>query len=124
MSMRESISAARINGPRIEADGRAVLEFQFHPEDPTFAGHFPTRPVVPGVYQLEMARQAAESVLEVPLAIREVIRAKFLRAIGPTEVVRLDLKIAEEGGTFRAHAGLSVGGKPAGEILCILCRNG
>jgi len=124
MSLRTSIAAAHLSGPRPEAGGQAVMEFRFRPEDPTFAGHFPARPVVPGVYQLEMARLAAESVLHCPLAIREVVRAKFLRPVGPTEIVRLNLKISEEDGTFRAHAGFAVGGKPAGEVQLILCRHG
>jgi 3-hydroxyacyl-[acyl-carrier-protein] dehydratase len=122
--LKASIARALISGPHVEAEGTAVLEFQFRPDDPTFRGHFPNRPVVPGVYQLEMARRAAESVLTCRVRILEIIRAKFLRPIGPTEEVRLDLKIADEGATFRAHAAFSVNGRAAGEILLILCRSG
>ena len=123
MTMHSSITAARISGPRCEADGTAVFEFRFGADDPTFAGHFPGRPMLPGVFQLEMARVAAEWALDCPLAVREVCRAKFRRPILPGEVVRLELKWSEEGGTIQARAALSVGGQPAGEVSLQLWRS-
>ena len=61
-----------------------------------FAGHFPDRPMLPGVFQLEMAHVAAESVLNCPLAVREIPKAKFQRPILPGEIVRLELKLSEK----------------------------
>ena len=122
MTMRSSIAAARIDGPRREADGTVVFEFQFRANDPTFAGHFPTRPLLPGVFQLEMARAAAEWALDCPLTIREVCQAKFLRPILPDEIVRLELKCSEPDGTILARAGFSVGGQRAGETVLRLWR--
>ena len=68
MSMRDSIAAARIGEPRQNAEGATVFEFKFDPEDPTFAGHFPGHPILPGVFQLEMVRIAAERVLNCSLS--------------------------------------------------------
>jgi 3-hydroxymyristoyl/3-hydroxydecanoyl-(acyl carrier protein) dehydratase len=123
MTMHGSIATARISGPRREADGRVVMEFQFGADDPTFAGHFPTRPLLPGVFQLEMTRAAAEWALDCSLAIREVCRAKFRRPILPSEIVRVDLKLSEEGDTIQARASFSVGGEPAGETVLQLRRS-
>lgn len=123
MTMRESITAARISGPCEQSDGATAFEFRFSANDPTFAGHFPTRPVLPGVFQLEMARVGAECVLKSSLAVREISKAKFLRPIVPGEIVRLDLKIWEQKDTIQARAHFSVGGKPAGETLLRLWRN-
>ncbi len=123
MNMRDSIAAARISGPRLEADGTAVFEFRFGAEDPTFAGHFPTRPLLPGVFQLEMARVAAEVVLNCPLAVREITKGKFQRPIGPAETVRVEMKLSEKDGTIRARAGFSVQGQPAGETILQLRRS-
>src|SRR5580658_11183102 len=114
MTMRDSIAAARISGPARQADGAAVFEFRFGEEDPTFAGHFPTHALLPGVFQLEMTRAAAEWVLHCSLAVREVKKAKFQRPIFPAETVRLELKLSEAGGLIRALAGFSVGGQRAG----------
>jgi 3-hydroxymyristoyl/3-hydroxydecanoyl-(acyl carrier protein) dehydratase len=123
MTMHQSIAAARISGPRREPDGTAVFEFRFGVDDPTFAGHFPGRPLLPGVFQLEMARAAAEWALECPLAVREVCRAKFRRPILPDEIVRLELKCPEAGGLIEARATFSVAGQPAGETVLQLWRS-
>jgi 3-hydroxyacyl-[acyl-carrier-protein] dehydratase len=123
MTMRDSIAAAQISGPRREADGTTVLEFRFAADDPTFAGHFPTRPLLPGVFQLEMTRAAAEWALDCSLTIREVCKAKFRRPILPAEIVRVDLKLSEKDGTIQVRAGFFVGGQPAGETLLLLGRN-
>ncbi len=122
MTIRDSISAARVQGPIGEADGVIAFEFQFAPEDPTFAGHFPNRPLLPGVFQLEMARASAEWALGCSLSICEVVKAKFLRPIVPGEVVRLELRCTEKEGGIRTRIALSAGGRPAGEAVIIMRR--
>ena len=59
MNMQSSIAAARVSGPSPQPDGGVVFEFRFPAGDPVFTGHFPGRPILPGVFQLEMARWAA-----------------------------------------------------------------
>ena len=124
MTMRGSIAAAQIGSPLIEADGTSVLQFRFAKEDPTFAGHFPMRPVLPGVFQIAMAHAAAEQVLNDSLALREISKAKFLRPILPEEIVQLNLKLSEKNNGILARAIFSVGGRAAGDTLLVLWRNG
>lgn len=123
MTMRSSIAAARISGPECKGVGATVFEFRFGADDPTFAGHFPGRPLLPGAFQLEMARLAAEWTFDCSLVVREVCRAKFLRPILPDEVVRLELKWSESDGTIQARTALTVGEAPAGESFLRLCRS-
>ncbi len=123
MTMRDCIAAARISGPTPTADGGATLDFCLPPDDPTFGGHFPTRPLVPGVFLIEMARVAVEMVLARPVTVQEITRAKFLRPIIPAETVRVELKLSPPADTMLAHARLSVGGRPAGEVRLQLVRN-
>ena len=123
MTLRDAIGAARLGDPRPMADGVTVLEFQFGAEDPTFAGHFPGRPILPGVVQLEMTRLAAEWVLHCPLSVREVRKAKFQRPIVPGETVRAELKLSGNDGVIQARALFSVLGQPAGETVLLMCRN-
>jgi 3-hydroxyacyl-[acyl-carrier-protein] dehydratase len=123
MTMQSSIAAARIGELKQNADGTAIFEFRFGADDPVFAGHFPNRPLLPGVFQLEMARVAAESVLNFPLSVREISRAKFQRPILPDEIVRLELKLSETGGMIQARANFSVKEQPAGETILLLWRN-
>jgi 3-hydroxyacyl-[acyl-carrier-protein] dehydratase len=123
MTVRDSITAARMSGPQSQAGDMSSLEFRFKAEDPTFAGHFPTRPILPGVFQLETARMAAEWVLNCSLVLREIRKAKFLRPILPGEIVRVELKLSEKDNIIEARAVFSVGGQPAGETHLLLCRS-
>ena len=122
MTMHESISRAKSSDPLANPDGSTTLEFCFPEDDPTFAGHFPARPLLPGVFQLEMARVGAEAVLRCRLAVREITKAKFLRPIIPTETVRVELKLTEKDDTIRLVARFSVTGQPAGEAILQLAR--
>jgi 3-hydroxyacyl-[acyl-carrier-protein] dehydratase len=122
MNLRDSITAAHIGGPKPNPDGAFILEFRFGADDPIFAGHFPTYPVLPVVFQLEMARVAAELILSHPVALREVSKAKFLVPIGPGETVRLELKLSGPADTIQAHARFIVSGRPVGEALLQLAR--
>jgi 3-hydroxymyristoyl/3-hydroxydecanoyl-(acyl carrier protein) dehydratase len=122
MSVVDSIAAARLSGPSTLADGKVGYEFCFAADDPTFAGHFPGHPIVPGVFQLEMTRAAAEWTFGCQMTVREVTKAKFLRPISPAETIRMQLSLIETENIVMARASLSVGDQPAGETILKLCR--
>ena len=122
MNMAASIQAARLGDVERTADGGAVLLFRFDAAQPVFAGHFPGHPILPGVFQLEMARVAAESILNGAMRVREITKAKFRRPILPAETIRLELKLTENAGTTQARAAFSVEGEPAGETILQLTR--
>ncbi len=123
MTVRDSISAARKAGPLPQADGTQAFEFNFSPEDPVFTGHFPGRPILPGVFQLEVARMAAEWILNCRLSLQEVARGKFQRPVLPGETLKLSLKWAEADGVVSVRGSFICGGQPAGEAFLKLCRN-
>jgi 3-hydroxyacyl-[acyl-carrier-protein] dehydratase len=115
--MRDSIAAARKAGPTVQPDGAHTFEFSFSPEDPVFAGHFPNRPILPGIFQLEIVRMAAEWIHNRPLAVGEIAKAKFQRPILPGEVLKLSLKLSEAEQVVSARANFVCGGQPAGEAF-------
>jgi 3-hydroxymyristoyl/3-hydroxydecanoyl-(acyl carrier protein) dehydratase len=53
-------------------------------DHPSLPGHFPGRPIVPGVLLLDAAFQAAA-----PCAPRRLLRAKFVAPVGPGEEVEI-----------------------------------
>jgi len=58
----------------------------FAPDAPIFDGHFDGHPIVPGAYLLALAIAAAHERLAAdgsPLRVDGVVRAKFLRPLGP-----------------------------------------
>ena len=122
MTMLDCIHAARVGEPQPSPDGVIVQEFRFPASDAVFAGHFPGHPLLPGIFQIEMARVVAESVLRATLRVRVVTKAKFLRPIIPGETVRVELKCTEKADTFLVRARLTVIGQSAGEVLLELAR--
>lgn len=123
MTLRDSIFAARKTGPAPQPDGTNSFEFNFGADDPTFAGHFPGRPILPGVFQLEIVRLAAEWILQCPLSVQEIARAKFQRPVLPGEILKLNLKLSEVEKVISARGHFVCGGQPAGEAFLKLCRN-
>ena len=117
MTMRDSISAARISGPAAQADGASLFEFNFNAGDPVFAGHFPQRPILPGVFQLEIVRMAAEWLQNRQFAVQEIAKAKFQRPVLPGETLTLSLKLSLAAEIVSARANFSCGGQAAGEAF-------
>lgn len=50
---------------------------------PAFAGHFPGRPILPGVVLLDQAIQRAAGVLPPGVSVQGLGNAKFFRPVGP-----------------------------------------
>lgn len=117
MNMTESIQAARVGDVHRTGSDSASLMFRFAATQPVFAGHFPGHPILPGIFQLEMARVAAEAVADANLVVREIVKAKFRRPIRPEETIRVDVKLVEQSDSLQARATLSVDGQPAGEAI-------
>jgi 3-hydroxymyristoyl/3-hydroxydecanoyl-(acyl carrier protein) dehydratase len=115
MTMRDVIAKVWRTGPRPNAQGVPTVDFRFDASEPFFAGHFPGQPILPGVFQLEMVRSAAEWMLGRSLGILTIRKAKFQRPIRPGEMVRLQLKLSADGSGFLAEARFFVGVQAAGE---------
>lgn len=77
-------------------------------DHPAFAGHFPARPIVPGVVLLDESLRAIMASRSSGAAVR-IGSAKFLSTIGPGEPVRLEFESASDDDTFRlrVYAGIA-----------------
>lgn len=88
------------------ADGSIIAEIQLNPDHHIFKGHFPGQPVVPGVCQVQIIKELAESVLGKSLQLKTADHIKFLSVIIPDKdaFIKADIKYTnnEAGVAFTA----------------------
>lgn len=66
-------------------------------DHPAFPGHFPGRPIVPGVVLLDQAILFAEELLGTEVGHWQVGTAKFLSPVGPAETLVFSLQPTPRG---------------------------
>lgn len=76
-----------------------VMEFSISVDHPSLPGHFPGRPVVPGVLLLDRVLEAIETTGGASGALR-LPQVKFLRPLLPGEIARIELQ-AQDGPVWR-----------------------
>jgi 3-hydroxymyristoyl/3-hydroxydecanoyl-(acyl carrier protein) dehydratase len=72
------------------------MKFTVPGDHPALDGHFPGRPVVPGVLLLDYVLDAIEARHVLPLPLR-LPRVKFARSLLPGEGARVELEPMEAG---------------------------
>jgi len=75
----------------------AEYRWQVPADHPALAGHFPGRPIVPGVVLLDRAILFAEQLLAIPASAWQVGNAKFFSPVGPGELLTFALQTKASG---------------------------
>jgi 3-hydroxyacyl-[acyl-carrier-protein] dehydratase len=76
------------------------------PQDhPSLAGHFPGRPIVPGVVLLDLVFESIRSRFAGPVALQSIVSTKFLHAVAPETSIDMLIKLTpdEAPGHIRAR---------------------
>ena len=100
-------------------DGAFHAEITFNPAHPVFTGHFPGKPIVPGVVLVEITAAVASLVTGKELVLKEASVIKFLRVIEPllNPVVKVEGTIFEETeGRFKADLSFTDGQEPFAKL--------
>lgn len=71
-----------------------IVPLTIDPEHPAFAGHFPGRPIVPGVVLLDRTQRVIES--QTGLRLAGLPSVKFLSPAAPADAPELDYEVAEK----------------------------
>lgn len=77
--------------------GSAESVWRVPTDHPAFAGHFPARPIVPGVVLLDHAILLAQGLQGGPVEGWRVDQAKFLSPCGPGEELHFTLEVSARG---------------------------
>ncbi|MCA1794198.1 MAG: hypothetical protein LC660_10090 [Desulfobacteraceae bacterium] len=70
-------------------NGEISAEFIFSKDLPLFSGHFPGRPILPGIAQIEMVKMAIETIRERPMTLQAIQKTKFSHQIKPENLIRV-----------------------------------
>jgi 3-hydroxyacyl-[acyl-carrier-protein] dehydratase len=100
-------------------------EITFNAAHPVFAGHFPGKPIVPGVFLLEILTAIIARITHKEVGIETILNIKFLQVIDPEThpVVFIDGSIsAEEDGRFRVDAACRNGETIFAKFKSLKCK--
>lgn len=75
------------------AETKIVAKIKLNTGHEVYKGHFPGQPVVPGVIQLQVAREIMEESLGKKLFLKEIIQAKYLQPIDPIVFPELEIQL-------------------------------
>ncbi len=90
-----------------ERNRKAMLTFAVPPEHPALAGHFPGRPIVPGVVLLDHALDAIGGALGKSIGACRIESAKFLSPAAPGEALDIAYETLASGAIrFTIRAGV------------------
>ena len=98
----------------LEPGVRCVAVKVVDPADPIFAGHFPAKPILPGVLLIEAVAQTAGVMLGSAgqrgtgggvALLAAVNRFKFLKPVSPGQELRIETKKLTEVGTMTCIGG-------------------
>ncbi len=102
-------------------------EFEFSRSQDIFTGHFPDRPILPGIAQIEMVKLILEESLDSGLTVKTIKKTKFSHQIDPGASVHLSIRLTEglwsSDQPFAVRADIKSNGKPAGRVNLLLERN-
>jgi 3-hydroxyacyl-[acyl-carrier-protein] dehydratase len=98
----------------------ATAQFRFPAALPIFAGHFPGFALVPGIYMVEMARSAAERLLDRRLVLAKVLDARFTAEVFPDTAVTTAVRLRGEDGGWCCEAEIHIGETRAARLRLLL----
>ncbi len=121
MTLYDDLQDACVHVEQV-AEDQIISEFVFKRSMALFKGHFPEKPLLPGIVQLEMVRYSLETQLALTLAIGSIKKTKFTDQILPEDTIGLDIGFKEDQGAIAARATVKANGRMAGKVIITFLR--
>ncbi len=89
-------------------DTKYEFSVEINPEDLLFRGHFPERPVLPGVCTIQILRECLCSVLKKDLHFMEISQCKFMGMVVPDidNLLNIQVSAKEENCKYVVNASI------------------
>lgn len=111
------------SGGPVKNDGNEFSRsFRFTADFIGFQGHFPDRPILPGVVQLMAGSATAIQAAAQPLFVQAVSRAKFIRPVSHDDSLVVSGTLNDVGDTVRAAIKIVCGDEIAATFTLTLCK--
>ncbi len=78
------------------SDGKITARFVFPPEFSGFKGHFPGRPVLPGVCSIQAVTAIFKALKKEEARLREIVLAKFFAPVSPDQELFFECRETKE----------------------------
>lgn len=84
-------------------EGIFITDIRINKDHQIFEGHFPNRPVTPGVILMHLFKEEAERQQNCRLEFHSATNVKFMTVVNPNldEILRMESKIEKEGDFIR-----------------------
>ncbi len=98
--------------------------FIFTPEMQAFKGHFPGRPLLPGVMQIEMVRATAEKAFGKNYEISSIRKARFTGECLPGDEITVSVTLEAGGDGIRIRGLIKSRDETCADIRLLLKKKG
>lgn len=78
-------------------EGRGLFRVALRPDCEIYKGHFPRRPVSPGVCNIRLVQECASRLVGQPLHWRGIRQCRFTALVTPESCPRLDVSLRLQG---------------------------
>lgn len=79
-----------------DSEGKITARFVFPPKFIGFKGHFPNRPVLPGVCNIQAVTAIFKVLRKREVKLREIVLAKFFTPVSPDQELFFECRSAKE----------------------------
>ncbi len=83
----------RIDSKEVQEDGSVVYGVSLNTTHDVYKGHFPERPITPGVCNIQMIKELAEDASGRSLTLSEIDRCRLTAMVTPDGSPSLNIKV-------------------------------
>ena len=120
--MKNDVKGALLSVRHDSVTDEIIAEYSFARDLPIFSGHFPGNPVLPGIFQIEMARYALEVTNHKNYNISLISKAKFINMILPDSKITMKIKAADIDGGVKVRAKSYVDQTQTSDVIIVIAK--